>query len=68
MKADVEELKESLSFTQSDIDHRFSNVNEKLQSLEKELLSTKEDVGIIETTEPIWALEIQRKLVNFENR
>ena len=37
VKTDVEELKESLSFTQKDLDQRFSNINEKVQSLEKEL-------------------------------
>ena len=52
VKTDVEELKESLSFTQNNIDHRFSNINEKVQSLEKELSSTKEDVRLIQTTEP----------------
>ena len=36
VKRDVEEHKESLSFTQNDIDQRFSNINEKVQSLEKE--------------------------------
>ena len=37
VKTDVEELKESLSFTQNDIDQRLSNINEKVQNLEKEL-------------------------------
>ena len=64
VKADVEELKESLSFTQNDIDQRFSNINESVQSLGKELSSTKEDVRVIQTTEPTWALEIRRKLVD----
>ena len=68
MKKDVEELKEHLSFTQNDIDQRFSNTDEKLQSLEKELSSTKEDVAVIQTTEPTWALEIRRKLVNLQDR
>ena len=36
VKKDVGEHKESLSFTQNDIDQRFSNINEKVQSLEKE--------------------------------
>ena len=36
VKRDVEEHKESLSFTQNDIDQRFSSINEKVQSLEKE--------------------------------
>ena len=68
VKTGVEELKESLSFTQNDIDQRFSKINEKVQSLEKELSSTKEDVRVIQTTEPTWALEIRRKLVDLEDR
>ena len=36
VKTDVEELKASLSFTQNDIHQRFSNINEKVQSLAKE--------------------------------
>ena len=68
VKKDVEELKEHLSFTQNDIDQRFSNTDEKVQSLEKELSSTKEDVAVIQTTEPTWALEIRRKLVNLQDR
>ena len=67
-KTDVEELKESLSFTKNDIDQKFSNINEKVQGLEKELSSTKEDVCVIQTTEPTWALEICRKLVDLEDR
>ena len=41
MKTNVEELKESFSLTQNDIDQRFLNINEKVQSLEKELRSTR---------------------------
>ena len=68
VKKDVEELKEYLSFTQNDIDQRFSNTDEKVESLEKELSSTKEDVAVIQMTEPTWALEIRRKLVNLQDR
>ena len=50
------------------INQRFSNINEKVQSLEKELSSTKEDVGVMQTTEPTWALEIRRNLVDLEYR
>ena len=67
VKTDVEELKESHSFTQNDIDQRLSNINEKVQNLEKELNSTKEGVVAIQTTEPR-ALEIRRKLVDLEDR
>ena len=67
-KTDVEELNESLSSTQNDIGQRFSNINEKVQSLEKELILTKEDVSVIKTTESTWVLEIRRKLVDLEDR
>ena len=39
-----------------------------MQSLEKEVSSTKEDIRVIQTTEPTWALEIRRKLVDLEDR
>ena len=68
VKTDVEELKESLSFTQNDIDQRFLNTEiKKVQSLEKKLSSTKEEIGVIQTTEATWPLEIRRKLVNLED-
>ena len=68
VKTDVGDFKESPSFTQNDIDQRFLNINERVKSLEKELSSTKEDVGVIQTTEPTWVLEIRRKLVDLEGR
>ena len=35
------------SFGENDIDQRFPNINEKVQSLDKELRLTKEDVDVI---------------------
>ena len=67
MKTNVEELKESFSLTQNDIDQRFLNITEKVQSLEKELRSTKEDVGVIQATKPTWTLEIHKKLVDLKD-
>ena len=67
VKKDVEELKENLSFTQNDINQRFQNINEKVQSLEKEVILTKQNIGVIKTTEPTWALEIRRKLVDLKD-
>ena len=55
-KTDLEELKESLNFNQNDVNQRFSNINENVQSLKKELISTKEDVVVIQTTEVTWSL------------
>ena len=68
VKLDAEELKESLSFTQNDTEQRFLNINEKVQSLKKELISTKENVSVIQTAEPTLGLEILRKLVDLEYR
>ena len=40
----------------------------ELRSLENELSSTKEGVRVTQMTEPTWALEIRRKLVDLEDR
>ena len=68
VKTDVEDFKESSSFTQKHIDRNFLNINEKVQNLEKELSSIKEDVGVIQTAEPTRELEICRKLADLEDR
>ena len=68
MKTDVEEHKESLSFTQNNIEERFWNIYQKVQSLEKELISKKEGVGVIQTIEQTWALKVHRKLMDLEDR
>ena len=68
VKTDVEDFKESSSFTQKHIDRKFLNINEKVQNLEKELSSIKEDVGVIQTAEPTRELEICRKLADLEDR
>ena len=68
MKTDVEEHKESLSFTQNNIEERFWNIYQKVQSLEKELISKKEGVGVIQTIERTWALKVHRKLMDLEDR
>ena len=68
MKTDVEEHKESLSFTQNNIEERFWNIYQKVQSLEKELISKKEGVGVIQTIKQTWALKVHRKLMDLEDR
>ena len=44
------------------------NINEKVQNLQKQLSLTKEGLGIIQTTEPTWALEIRRILMDLGDR
>ena len=68
VKTDVEDFKESPTFTQKHIEQKFLNINEKVQNLEKELSSIKEDVGVIQTTEPTRESEICRKLMDLEDR
>ena len=69
VKTDVEDFKESPSFTQKHIEQNFLNKNEKVQNLEKEHKSSiKEDVGVIQTTEPTRESEICRKLMDLEDR
>ena len=68
VKTDVEDFKESPTFTQKHIEQKFLNINEKVQNLEKELSSIKEDVGVIQTAEPTRELEICRKLADLEDR
>ena len=58
VKTDVEDFKESPSFTQKHIDQKFLKINERVQNLEKELSSIKEDIGVMQTTEPARELEI----------
>ena len=69
VKTDVEDFKESPSFTQKHIEQNFLNKNEKVQNLEQEHKSSiKEDVGVIQTTEPTRESEICRKLMDLEDR
>ena len=68
VKTGVEGFKESPGFTQKHINQKFLNINEKVQNLEKVLSSIKEEVGITQTTEPIWELKICRKLVDLKDR
>ena len=69
VKTDVEDFKESPSFTQKHIEQKFLNKNEKVQNLEKEHKSSiKEDVGVIQATEPTRESEICRKLMDLEDR
>ena len=64
----VEEPKESATFTQKNIYQRFSNINDKVQSLENQLTSTKEEVDAVQTAKPTWEMDVQRKLVDLEDR
>ena len=57
-------MKESLEFTQEETEGKFSTLNEKTSTMEKNLFSLKKDTDIIQTTKPSCAIDIENKLVS----
>ena len=68
LSKEIADLKESLEFTQEETEGKFSKLNEKLTSMERNLFSLKKDIEVIQTTKPSWAIEIENKLVDLEDR
>ena len=52
LRKEVEDLKESLEFTQEGTEGKFRTLNEKISTMEKNLFSLKKDIDIIQTTKP----------------
>ena len=65
---EIADLKESLEFTQEETEEKFNKLNEKITTMEKNLFSLKKDIEVIQTTKPSWAIEIENKLVDLEDR
>ena len=68
LSKEIADLKESLEFTQEETEGKFSTLNEKISTFEKNLFSLKKDIDIIQTTKPSWAIDIANKLVDLEDR
>ena len=68
LSKEIADLKESLEFTQEETEGKFSKLNEKITSMERNLFSLKKDIEVIQTTKPSWAIEIENKLVDLEER
>ena len=68
LSKEIADLKESLEFTQEETEGKFSTLNEKISTMEKNLFSLKKDFDIIQTTKPSWAIDIENKLVDLEDR
>ena len=68
LSKEIADLKESLEFTQEETEGKFSTLNEKISTMEKNLFSLKKDIDIIQTTKPSWAIDIENKLVELEDR
>ena len=61
-------MTKSLEFTQEETEGKFNKLNEKITTLERNLFSLKKDIEVIQTTKPSWAIEIENKLVDLEDR
>ena len=68
LSKEIADLKENLEFTQEETKEKFSKLNEKITSMERNLFSLKKDIEVIQTTKPSWAIEIENKLVDLEDR
>ena len=58
LSKDIADLKESLQFIKHEAEQKFSKINEKISTLEGNLLRLKNEIEAIQTTEPRWAIEI----------
>ena len=68
LSKEIADLKESLEFTQEETEGKFSTLNEKISIMEMNLFNHKKDIDIIQTTKPSWAIDIENKLVDLEDR
>ena len=68
LSKEIADLKESLEFTQEETEGKFNKLNEKITTMERNLFSLKKDIEVIQTTKPSWAIEIENKLVDLEDR
>ena len=64
---EIANLKEILEFTQEETEEKFSKLNEKITSMEKNLFSLKKDIRVIQATKLGCAIEIEDKLVDLED-
>ena len=68
LSKDINNLKESLEFSQNRYDEKFKNIGDKIQKLEEKINLIMEELHVIQTTKPSWAIETDAKLVDLEDR
>ena len=64
LSKDINDLKESLEFSQNEYDDKFKNISEKVQKLEEEINLMKEELHVIQKTKLSWVMETDVKLVD----
>ena len=67
LSKDINDLKESLEFSQNEYDDKFKNMGDKVQKLEEVINQMKEELHVTLTTKPSWVIETDVKLVDLED-
>ena len=67
LSKDINDLKESLEFSQNEYDDKFKNMGDKIQKLEEKINLMKEELHVIQTTKPSWVIETDVKLIDLED-
>ena len=68
LSKDMNDLKESLKFSQNEYHEKLKNMGNKVQKLEEEEKLMREELHVIQTTKPSWAIETDAKSVDLEDR
>ena len=66
LSKDLNDLKESLEFSQNEYDDKFKNMSDKIQKLEEKMNLVKEELHVIQTTKPSWTIETDAKLIEVQ--
>ena len=67
LSKDMNDLKESLKFSQNEYHEKLKNMGNKVQKLEEEEKLMMEELHVIQTTKPSWAIETDAKLIDLED-
>ena len=61
LSKEIADLKESLEFTREETEEKFSELNGRITSIERNLFSLKKGIEVIQTTKPSGTIEIEKQ-------
>ena len=67
LSKDLNDLKESLEFSQNEYDDKFKNMGDKIQKLEEKINLMKEELHVIQITKLSWAIETDARLIDLDD-
>ena len=67
LSKDINDLKDSLEFSQNEYDDKLKNMGDRAQKLEEEINLMKQILHIMQATNLSWASETDTKLVDWES-